>query len=114
FSDLTITVTDAQGNKAALSFRLTVVASFGDVAVTEVAFSNAPVATRIRISTPGDVLPAAGVPITMVVDADDPDGDPVWVGFVSGCAGTVTPAILARPGSMGILSGQPITFTPSA
>jgi hypothetical protein len=113
FSDLTVTVTDAQGNKAALSFRLTVVPGLGDVTVTEVAFSNAPVATRIRISTPGDVIPDVGVPVTMVVDAADADGDPVWIGFVSGCAGTVAPAILASPGSMGILSGEPITFTPS-
>jgi hypothetical protein len=114
FSHLTVTVTDAQGNKAALSFMITVLPRLGGVSVTEIAFSNAPVATRISISTPLNVNPDVGVPVSIVVDASDADGEQVWVGFLSDCAGTVTPSILTTPGSMGILSGQLITFTPSA
>ncbi|MFL5302742.1 MAG: hypothetical protein ACJ79R_20625 [Anaeromyxobacteraceae bacterium] len=112
-SNLTITVTDAQGNKAALSFTITVL-PVGEASVTEIAFSNAPVATKISISTPGNVDPDVGVPVSIVVDASDADGEQVWVAFLPDCEGTVTPSILATPGSMGILSGQLITFTPSA
>jgi hypothetical protein len=112
-SNVTITVTDAQGNKAALSFTITVL-PVGEVSVTQIAFSNAPVATKISISTPGNVIPDTNVPVSIVVDAADADGEPVWVAFLPDCAGTVTPATVAVPGSMGILSGQLITFTPSA
>jgi hypothetical protein len=114
FSHMTVTVTDAQGNKAAMSFAVTVLPRLGGVSVKEIAFSNAPVATKISISTPGNVNPRAGVPVSIVVDASDADGEPVWVSFLSDCAGTVTPSTLTTPGSMGVLSGQLIIFTPSA
>jgi hypothetical protein len=116
---ITITVTDTAGNKASVSFPALVKARRGAIA-TEMWFNNGPVFENINI-TPG--LVGVGETAVFTVkgldyDAFDADAPILVGGFKTTCPGTWTPSYLdfnsPDYNSEGtVLSGTPVTFTPS-